>query len=280
MSSPSNIQHSLRRSSRVCRPTLKKEHFIESVSEASSRFPSDGDEIFVKWILDGEHVWWPASVLQVEDHIEQAPSRIGCLQYHWFGKYQPERASVRFSFNSSDGERLVASFTKGEEHDHKQDGQQHESSWVFRSEHEISTSEGLNSIATNRTRAGTFPENGRYQRVGVIRLSSAISKETIRSNKVRAALNNQSLPITSQDRDTCTRTCIPLKNESVPVTSPAQGNSTGLNPQSIVSLAKSARSPLASETIKQDAAHRDNTNSEMCASSSRIEIIETRLSLL
>lgn len=197
-------------------------------------------------------MWWPSSVLRVEDQAEQAPSRICCLQYHWFGKYQPEMASLRFSFKSSDEERLVACFTKGEECDHKRSGQQKYSSYVYRSEHEISTSEGLNYFTNNTMRSrcpsrdGNCTMNGRYQRVGGIRLCSAIYKQTIRSNKFIAAVGPQSLPITSQDRDTCTRTCISLQNERIPVSSPAQRNFTGFSLQSIVALENSARSQTAS----------------------------------
>ena len=55
----------LRRSARQSNPTLRGKEYFGGRGSKGMVFPSTGDEIKVKWILDEQPVWWPATVVSL-----------------------------------------------------------------------------------------------------------------------------------------------------------------------------------------------------------------------
>ena len=62
-------------------------------------FPSIGDEIKVKWVWNEHPVWWPATVISINNTRQKA--RTGELLYHKLGDYDSSQATVLFSLSSS-----------------------------------------------------------------------------------------------------------------------------------------------------------------------------------
>lgn len=98
----------MRRSSRQSAPTERGFHY--SLSTASIRknsFPSTSDEIFVKWMVRGRPVWWPATVLAVNQEGNDITVRFGKIKYHQFMKYQSEESVVYFCVDRNTFERYL-----------------------------------------------------------------------------------------------------------------------------------------------------------------------------
>lgn len=60
------------------------------------RFPVIGDDIKVKWILEGSVVWWPATVLSVDEKDSPDHKRLGKLLYHKVDNYEQTETPVLF----------------------------------------------------------------------------------------------------------------------------------------------------------------------------------------
>lgn len=66
-----------------------------------------GDDIFVKWLLGSQSVWWPATVAAIEPHSSDAHKRNGEVLYHKMKDYASVLTPVVFSISSS--HRFVSS---------------------------------------------------------------------------------------------------------------------------------------------------------------------------
>ena len=154
---------SVRRSRRVPVQTSISKEYMAEVTAARNPIPYEGDGISVKWILSGEEIWWPATVLSVDPHTNRSRSCRGVLLYHKLKHYQTERANVEFSYVQKSGERLVST-TIGREQSHmRKEG----SSWIYIDENvtddgkyqsgSSSSQSQLNIINTDRTSDTQIP---------------------------------------------------------------------------------------------------------------------------
>lgn len=127
MASPSGSAYA-RRSSRFRTPTLRAQQYKEERGMSGLLVPRSGDEISVKWILNNQPVWWPATVMSADELDTCTRKCAGSLLYHKLDQYVPVLTSVQFSTSASN-QRFVTSLcssSKGEKGE--------PSSWVYRDE--------------------------------------------------------------------------------------------------------------------------------------------------
>ena len=74
-------------------------HAAESSTKA--KFPSVGDDIKVKWMVDGRTVLWPATVTSIEYHNPCDRKCRGELSYDKLGQYTPIETPVVFTISDS-----------------------------------------------------------------------------------------------------------------------------------------------------------------------------------
>lgn len=185
MSLPNENPSTQRRSTRNLVPTLRAEQYREHRDSQNRLHPDTKDDIYVRWILEGEKVWWPATVIKLQ------PSRIvhhefrGSLLYHKFRTYPAEPASVIF-FLSAQNERLVRSAAKSNES---------ASSWVFMGEG-VSDEEDANVCGCHSDDDNTPSDDGSTgssQSTTVRPTSSAIKKKRGTKRSTMAQTNNNDL---------------------------------------------------------------------------------------
>ena len=275
MSGSGNRSLTSRRSTRVSIPTDRAEQFIESTSQFDPRYPSEGDEILVKWILNDGSIWWPASVLSLERVLPHQTSRVGDLQYHKFRNYNAERAKVIFSFNPANEERLVTSYLGTFHSTRKRGGSEDkQSSWIYKSEHERTTSKTVYKSLCNRHAATPVPRSDpRLPNVSMKRQSARTSK---RLAKTEAALLQANQTPTSPVH---TSSHLQQNQFDVAQSQTLDGN-TALNQLGDSLTIDTPRPGLDSTIVKQEDTKEKERRLPKDTSSPRMEIIETRLSLL
>lgn len=110
---PSNNEPDLRRSARASVPTKRAQQYLERHELETPLFPAAKEEIVVKWLLHDRFVWWPATVLSIEEQKSDRNHCVGVLLYHQYMEYSAERTSVLFSVSTPDSSRLVRSLCLG-----------------------------------------------------------------------------------------------------------------------------------------------------------------------
>lgn len=78
----------------------------EEVARTDVVVPNVMDDIVVLWILGSEHIWWPATVLQVDDENGSAESGIGIIEYCDHGRHKSCTSQVRF-YRTKSGDRVL-----------------------------------------------------------------------------------------------------------------------------------------------------------------------------
>ena len=114
----------LRRSSRTPVPTKRAQQFLSTESHQSRHFPVVSESIDVKWVLNGEHVWWPATVTALHTNSDTDNTLRGRLLYSPQGIYSAEHADVIFTYSPSTNRRFVSSINNSSEPNEP-------SSWIF-----------------------------------------------------------------------------------------------------------------------------------------------------
>ncbi len=92
----------LRRSSRRSIPTPRAQEFLNE----HASFPSVGDDIIVKWVVNGRCVWWPATVTSLQEPRGNKCS--GEVLYHRLEDYDAIQTKVMFS-TSFEQQRFIRS---------------------------------------------------------------------------------------------------------------------------------------------------------------------------
>lgn len=100
----------IRRSGRTSTLTSRARAFFQDTrrTDMPPKFPQEGDEISVRWVLNDEEVWWPATVTKIEDEYESKSTRRGKLIYHRLRNYGVECMTVLFYFLESSKQCLVS----------------------------------------------------------------------------------------------------------------------------------------------------------------------------
>ncbi len=93
-----------RQSLRERTPTMRARHFMAR----KAGFPDVGDDIKVKWIVDSRPVWWPASVISINDCSPGDRKCGGELSYVKLGDYAPAQTPVVFTITGTN-QRFVRS---------------------------------------------------------------------------------------------------------------------------------------------------------------------------
>lgn len=103
-------QPGVRRSGRVAVLTERGQAYFQSgkSNNMSPIFPHNGDEIVVRWVLKGQEVWWPASVVDIQEPSKSTPTCKGVLLYHQLENYDTEYMNVIFSHIESSCDSFVS----------------------------------------------------------------------------------------------------------------------------------------------------------------------------
>lgn len=120
----------LRRSNRQHVPTTRARFYNKQREVTRPLFPSVGDDIAVKWLLNKRSIWWPATILSVENN-SSTKKKVADILYHKYEDYPPVKVHVYFTASSS-GQRFVISH-----------GCNDSSSWVFSDECSSSDGESI-----------------------------------------------------------------------------------------------------------------------------------------
>ena len=124
---PKNVRHQIRRSNRQSVPSVRARQYNVEQSLDQRRFPGVGEDIKVKWIMEESVVWWPATVLSVDEKDNPDQKRFGKLLYHKVGNYDPIETPVLFSVTRARRpQRFVKLIDSG-----SSSGGSDAASWVF-----------------------------------------------------------------------------------------------------------------------------------------------------
>lgn len=123
----------LRRSNRQHVPTTRARFYNKQREVTRPLFPSVGDDIAVKWLLNKRSIWWPATILSVENN-SSTRKKVADILYHKYEDYAPVKVHVYFTASSS-GQRFVISH-----------GCNDSSSWVFSDECSSSDGESIDEV--------------------------------------------------------------------------------------------------------------------------------------
>lgn len=102
-----------RRSRRVHIRSQRGQAYFEEVKgkDMCELFPHNGDEIVVRWVLNDKEVWWPASVIDIEEPSHETSTCRGTLLYHQLKHYNTEYMKVVFIYIESSRSSLVSAAT-------------------------------------------------------------------------------------------------------------------------------------------------------------------------
>ena len=125
----------IRRSARRAIPTSRALHYVEERDMNRPVFPSMGDEIHVRWIVNSKVVWWPAIVTFLQPVRKGERECHGTLIYEKMGNYDNEKAAVVFS--SSGPNELLVKTVNGSSSSGTESEDNSASSWKFVDESSI-----------------------------------------------------------------------------------------------------------------------------------------------
>lgn len=94
-------KRNVRRSARERVTTERGRQYHEQRELAGGLFPSNGDDIRVKWILNSRTVWWPATIVSIEPKNKRTGVSASLILYHKFERYPSVYSNVLFSASSS-----------------------------------------------------------------------------------------------------------------------------------------------------------------------------------
>lgn len=130
MSPPLEERTTKRRSARNLVPTMRAKQYRQHRDSQNRLHPSAKDDIYVRWILGGNEVWWPATVVKLQPSRNVQREQSGSILYHKLGVYPAEHASVIF-FLSAHNERLVRPVVESKNGEGLDESA---SSWIFMGE--------------------------------------------------------------------------------------------------------------------------------------------------
>lgn len=128
-SSPRALRSTKQRSAPPTAPQIKSVAVRpQHASRAHSSFPSRLDTIKVQWFVNNETIWWPASVVRIDDTVTSSNRRQAELLYKPIGAYKQELTKVLFTIEAGTSQRMVSTI-------YKNTASQDVSSWMFMNEH-------------------------------------------------------------------------------------------------------------------------------------------------
>lgn len=168
-----------------------------------STFPSVGNEIIVKWVLNGRRVWWPATVTSVQQPRGNKCS--GEVVYHKLDDYDAIQTKVLFS-TSSQQQRFVTSIES-----ESSPSDANNSSWLFSDESVPESDESSNessspssspssSRAKRVNRSRSTPLRPREGRIGK-RRSHQVPSEAQKNQDCKSSDSAASTVVKSQDNE-------------------------------------------------------------------------------
>ncbi len=247
----------IRRSTRQRVETDRGRSFNIYCHDHRPAFPLVSEDILVKWILDGQVVWWRATVLRVDGGSPSTTSDrqndvCGEILYHKHGTYPPEHALVKFHRPNEEGARFLSTQSKRRSFAEASP----QSSWIYYDE-PIPESESESAAATGQHRAAVRTKKvpaPRTSRAAVEIVSTPQGADDVQVYGLHAASR-----LIQKNRRGHLRT---KPSPSVPTTNVHESDSnTALpNPSNSTDLIQSASPPFQQISVPQSATYNGTQN--------------------